>query len=128
MAEEQFSPEESLRVIRSMLDKTKRDLSEDSFYISLWGWLIFAAAVSEYLLMVIFKYPQHYIVWNLMWVGAVVSIVHAIRHSKKSKVKTYLNETMQNFGIGSGIMFTILAFIFIYFQLWEFAFPVYFLL
>ncbi|MCC7400839.1 MAG: hypothetical protein IT214_05070 [Chitinophagaceae bacterium] len=128
MSEEKFSPEESLSVIRSMLEKTKQDLSDDSFYFNLWGWLIFVAAIGEYVLLKVFKYPQHYLTWNLMWAGAALSIVHGIRKGKKTKVKTYMNETMKYFGIGCGIMFTILSFIFVYLQLWEHAFPVYFLL
>lgn len=39
-----------------------------------------------------------------------------------------MSQTMMYFGIGCGIMFTILAFMFIYFNNWKIAFPVYFLL
>ncbi|MBS1920109.1 MAG: hypothetical protein JST17_07635 [Bacteroidetes bacterium] len=128
MVEENFSPEQSLKVIHSMLERTKQDFSDNSFYLILWGWLIFIAAISQYLLMTVFKYPQSYLVWNLMWVGAIISIVRSIRKEKKIKVKTYMGETMKYFGIGCGITFTVLAFIFIYYNIWQFAFPVYFLL
>ncbi|MBS1632902.1 MAG: hypothetical protein JST10_10060 [Bacteroidetes bacterium] len=128
MSEEVFSPEQSLKVIRSMLEKTKQDFSDNYFYTLLWGWLIFIAAIGEYCLKVILEYPQHYLVWNLMWVGAVISIISGIKNGKKKKVETYMSQTMMYFGIGCGIMFTILAFMFIYFNNWKIAFPVYFLL
>lgn len=128
MNEETFSPEQSLKVIQSMLEKTKQDFSENSFYLLLWGWLIFIASISEYCLLVFFKYPQHYLVWNLMWVGAIVSVIAGIRKGRKKKVETYMDRTMMYFGIGCGIMFTILAFIFVFYNSWNSAFPIYFLL
>lgn len=128
MNEETFSPEQSLKVIQSMLEKTKQDFSENAFYLLLWGWLIFIAAISEYCLMKFFNYPQHYLVWNLMWIGAIISVVAGIRKGRKKKVETYMDRTMMYFGIGCGFMFSILVFIFSYYKLWEYVFPIYFLL
>jgi hypothetical protein len=35
-----FSPEESLQLIQTMIDKTRQDISAQSPYILLWGWFI----------------------------------------------------------------------------------------
>jgi hypothetical protein len=43
MAEEKFSPEQSLQLIQSMISKTKQDLSENGIYFLVWGWLTFIA-------------------------------------------------------------------------------------
>jgi hypothetical protein len=128
MSEEKFSPEESLRVIQSMIEKTKEDFAQNAFFYLLWGWLIFIASLAQYVLLVIVHYPYHYLVWNLMWVGGIISIIYGIRYKRKEKVKTYMSESMELFGMGSGISFTILAMIFLYNNMWQFAFPVYLVL
>lgn len=127
MTDQNFSAEDSLRVIRSMIEKVKKDVSADSFFLLLWGWLIFFAALSQYILMVVVKWPQHYLAWNLMWVGAIVSIIYGIKQEKRQKAKTYISETMKYFGIGCGITFTLLAFFFGYNEMWIFIFPIYFI-
>jgi len=125
MAEENFSPEQSLQVIRSMLERVKQDISENSFFLLLWGWLVLVAALTQYVLMVFVKYPNHWLSWNLMWVGAIVSIIHGIRRDRKQRSRTYLEDTMKYFGMGTGIVFSVLTFILGYYNLWLFAFPFY---
>ena len=126
MEQDNFSPEQSLKVIQSMIEKAKHNLAEDSFYLLLWGWLVLVSALAEYVLMVMVKYEQHYLVWNLMWVGAIVSIIYAIKKGKKARVKTQLGETMKFVGIGTGITFTVFSFIVGAYEMWQHAFPFYF--
>lgn len=130
MDNEALSPQQSLQIIQQMIEKTKDNLRHNSFYFLLWGWLVFAAAVAHFLLIWfrVAGYGQSALVWNLMWVGAIVSIVYGARHKKTERVRSYLDETMQYFGISLGILNTSLAFIFGHYQLWQFAFPVYILI
>ncbi|RYZ54394.1 MAG: hypothetical protein EOP49_05290 [Sphingobacteriales bacterium] len=128
MTEEKFSPEDSLRLIQSMIEKTKEDFAQNAFFYLLWGWLIFIASLAQYILMVVVHYPKHYLVWNLMWVGGIISMIYGIRYKRRVKVKTYMSEAMELFGIGSGISFTILAMVFLYNEMWKFAFPIYLIL
>jgi hypothetical protein len=128
MHEENFSPEESIRVIQSMIDKTKEDFAENAFFYLLWGWLIFIASLTQYILLVIFNSPYHYLVWHLMWVGTIISIVYGIKYRRRATFKTYMSDAMRLFGIGTGISFTILSLIFVYKEAWSAAFPVYFVL
>lgn len=125
MTEENFSPEDSLRVIQSMIDKTKDDFAENAFYYLLWGWLIFIASLTQYILLVIVHYRYHYMAWNLMWVGAIVSVMYSVKNRRRLQVKTYMSESMRLFGIGSGISFTVLVIVFMYREAWEIAFPIY---
>jgi len=128
MNQENFSAQDSLRVIQSMIDKAKENVKSNSFYFLLWGWLVFAAAILNFCLLKFTNFSQPYLAWNLMWVGAIASIVKGIREGKDRKVKTYLDDAMKYFGISQGIMYTGLVFIFSYYNLWERAFPFYILL
>ena len=125
---QKFSAEQSLQVIQSMIQKVKEEVANNSFYFLLWGWLVFIAAVLNFVLIKFteFKYP--YLVWNLMWVGVVMSIIKGISESKKEKVKTYIGETMRYFGISTGIIYCGLPFIFGSYNLWHYSFPFYILI
>src|SRR5687767_11432456 len=108
---ENLSPLQSLQVIQSMIEKTKANLSENRFYFLFWGWLVFGAVTAQFILKVVFEYRYHYAVWLLMLVGAVVTIVHAIRRERSSQVRTYIGESMRFLWTGMGISFFVLAFI-----------------
>ncbi len=123
-----FSPEQSLKLIQSMIDRAKESVRDNSFYLLLWGWLVFTAALLHFGLMKFTDFKQPWLAWNLMWIGVIASIVNGIREARKEKVRTYLGETMRYFGISLGIIFCSLAFIFGYYDLWHFSFPIYILI
>ena len=122
-----FSAEQSLQVIQSMIQKAKHDVANNSFYLLLWGWLIFIAALLNFGLMKFTSFEQPYLAWNLVWIGAIVSIIKGIKDSKKIAVKTFVGETMKVFGISQGILYFGLAFFFGKYDLWTVAFPLYIL-
>lgn len=39
MRQEDFSPQDSLKVIQSMLEKTRQDFSNNDIYFLVWGWI-----------------------------------------------------------------------------------------
>jgi hypothetical protein len=112
MNEEKFSPEESLRVIQSMIDKTKDDLSANAPYFLVWGWITFIACTGQFVLKHIFQYEKHYQVWLLIIIGIVYSIVAGIRDDRKRRVKTYVSESMRYLWTGMGITYFVLSMIF----------------
>jgi len=124
---QEFSPEQSLKVIQSMIEKAKQGVKENSFYFLLWGWLVFSAALLHFGLMKLTEYKYPYIVWNLMFIGIVASIVKGIKEGKKERAKTYVGETMKYFGISMGIVYVGLGFIFGQHNSWEHSYPVYIL-
>ena len=124
---QKFSAEQSLQVIQSMIEKAKQDVANNSFYLLLWGWLIFITAILNFILMKFSNFEYPYIVWNLMWIGAVASIVKGIKDSKKIVAKTFMGETMKYFGISQAILYFGLAFFFGKYDLWTIAFPLYIL-
>jgi hypothetical protein len=122
-----FSAEQSLQVIQSMIERAKQDVANNSFYLLLWGWLIFIAALLNFGLMKFTSFEQPYLAWNLVWIGAIASIVKGVKDSKKVAVKTFVGETMKVFGISQGILYFGLAFFFGKFDLWAISFPLYIL-
>ena len=123
-----FSAEQSLQVIQSMIQKAKQNVADNSFYFLLWGWLVFITALLNFVLMKFTEVKHPYIVWNLMWLGVIASIVKGVKMGRSEKVKTYLGETMRYFGISMGIIYCSLAFIFGKYGLWHYSFPFYILI
>src|SRR5579863_1982447 len=92
---ETFTPEESLQVIRTMIEKTKTTVADNSFYFLLWGWLVFTAALLQYILVVFVRTPLNGMAWNLMFVGFIVSGIRGAREQPR-RVKTYIDEGLRH--------------------------------
>lgn len=119
---ETFSPDESLRLIRNMIDKTRRDVSDNSIYFLVWGWGAFLGCIGQFILKVVFHNPYHYLVWLITFVCAAISAVVGIRQRKREKAQTYIGESMSYVWSGLGITFFVISMIF--FRIgWQYAFP-----
>ena len=112
MATENFSPEQSLQLIRSMISKAQQNMSDNSVYFLVWGWITFIACTGQFILKHIIGYEQHYQVWWLIVVGIVFSIYSGIKEGKNNKVKTYISDSLKYLWTGMGISFFVLSMIF----------------
>ncbi len=119
---ETFSPDESLRLIRNMIDKTRRDVSDNSIYFLIWGWGAFIGCVGQFVLKAVLHNPYHYLVWLITFVCAGISIVVGIRQKRKEKAITYIGESMSYVWSGLGIAFSVLSIIFLKIG-WQYCFP-----
>jgi hypothetical protein len=109
MTNENFSAEQSLQVIRSMISKTKQDMSDDGIYFLVWGWITFIACTAQFVLKHIYNYEKHYLVWLLIIVGVVFSVYNSIKEEKIRKVKTYISDSLKYLWIGMGISYFVLS-------------------
>ncbi len=123
-----FTPEESLRLIHTMINKTKSSVADDSFYLLFWGWLVFACCIAEYILKVYVHFQGHYYVWCLMPVGGAVSAIYGARQSKNQKVKSFVEEALDYVWISLAISFIVLVIINMSGNGWQTAFTYYILL
>lgn len=128
MDNQTFTPEESIKLIQSMIDQAKHNVKENSFYFLMWGWLVFSASILHFFLLEFTSFNQPYIIWNLMWIGAIITIKRGIKNRKQSIVKTYVAETMNYYVIGLFLIYAGLAFIFSIYDLWFYSFPFYILI
>jgi hypothetical protein len=87
-----MNTEESLQLIQRMINTAKEDLNTNSFYYLLWGWLVFIACITHYVLIQAAPQMQG-IGWIiLMPLGGIVTMVHGFRQDKKQRVKSYIND------------------------------------
>ncbi|MBK7666340.1 MAG: hypothetical protein IPJ32_02755 [Sphingobacteriaceae bacterium] len=107
MENENFKPEESLQLINVMINKAKNKLVDDGFLFIFWGWLVFLAATSFYLLVKM-EFEQAYYVWYSMPAGGIFTMIYAMRQSKKENVKSFVDEYLMYIGIAFGVSLTII--------------------
>jgi hypothetical protein len=116
---ESFSPEESLHLIQSMIDQAKSSVADKSFYFLLWGWLVFIGAAGQYVLAVIVRTDWNPIIWNIMFVGVIVSAMYGIRQKKIRTVKTYVDDGLRNIWTAIGVVQSLIVFVFLRRGDWE---------
>jgi hypothetical protein len=111
--EKMMSGEESLRIITEMINRTKVNISQGSFHLLFWGWLIFAISLSEYLLLTFTDLKHPYYVWMLVIPGVFVSMIYGFVNGRKAKVHTYADMlymwTWFGFMIAATVLFIIQA-------------------
>jgi hypothetical protein len=93
MEEKDISPQESLDIIKNMINRTQRQFNDDSFYYMMWGWLVFIASITHFTLIQL-EIKHAYYVWALMPIGGIVSGLYGMKEKKKEKIKTHLNTSM----------------------------------
>lgn len=111
MTKENFTPEQSLQLIRSMISKTKQNMSDNSIYFLVWGWLTFIACTGQFVLKNIFQYEKHYLVWTVIIIGVAFSIYQGRKEDTSVKAKTYVDENMKHLWAGMAISFFVLGMI-----------------
>jgi hypothetical protein len=91
MENENLTGQESLHIIQQMIGQAKQQFSDESFNYLLWGWLVFAASLGQYILAYA-EFEYSYMVWLLMPLGAIVATIYNMRKNRKETVKTYIDE------------------------------------
>lgn len=88
-ANNDFSPQQNLQLIESMINKAKDSFNEDGHLYLFWGWLVFFCSLAEFILYHFFHYSYHYWVWIISIVALVYQVVYLSRKYRTQKVHTY---------------------------------------
>lgn len=95
MEEQIKSHEESLHTIKQMLEQSRNNLQDSSPFYLLWGWLVLAAGVVEYLMLTVWPSDYHFMVWPpAILIGIIGSLVIGKKQSQKQQVKTFIDNAM----------------------------------
>lgn len=107
-----FNEKDSIRVITEMIENSKSNLKDNSFFYLLWGWLVLIASVTSFVLLKMGFSEIYWIPWPiLMFGGGIVSGIAGYRIGKKAKAKTMFDTTMAY--LWSGFVITLFIILFI---------------
>lgn len=99
--EKVMTGEESLHIITDMINKTKVNISQSSFHLLFWGWLIFACSLSEFVLWKFTSFSNPWYVWFFVVPGVFVSLIYGFIKGKKNPSLPLPQSCMYGHGWGS---------------------------
>ena|SRR3984893_5721985 len=111
-SDENFSPQQSLAVIHSMIETAKNQFSENGHLYLLWGWIVFICSLAQFFLLSVFQSPYHYMVWMLTWLAFIYQIFYLIKEKRREKVRTYASRITGFVWIVFVILMFLFAFLF----------------
>ncbi len=89
-----LSEQESLQIIRQMVDKAKGNVGDDAIFYLLWGWLVLSASIIHFTLNYLGS-PYFWAVWPvLMTIGGIASGIIGAKKSKKQPTRGYIDKLM----------------------------------
>ncbi len=105
--EKEFTNQQSLEMIQSMISISRQNFRKGGFYYILWGGLFFIAALAQYVIFTVFKSELHWLTWLVA--GALAVIINFFIMGKRKnvpRVKTYIDRV--NFYLWTAFVISIL--------------------
>ena len=106
-----FSPQQSLQLIESMINRAKDKFADDGLMYLVWGWLVFLCSLLQFVLMHIYQYPHHYIVWLATIPVFIFQFVYESKKHKQQTVSTYTDYIIGYVWITFAIVIILLGFL-----------------
>jgi len=110
MQEEQFSGDESLRLIQSMINKAKNQFSENGHLYLIWGWVVLVCSITQFVLLYFYQYEKSYLVWFACWGAFIYQAIYIYRREKKKYVRTYTDEIIAYVWVAFVILMVLFGF------------------
>ena len=123
MEEDNFSPQQSLLLIDSMINKARNRFSENGFMYLLWGWLIFICSLGHFLMLKLNWFPHPELIWASTWLAIIFQTIYFSFRKKKETVKTYSDGILGSIWISFGICMFIMVFILNRYDVWTVMYP-----
>lgn len=93
--ERDMTPDESLRLIESMIGQAKKSFSRMSYYFLLWGMLLIGAMIATYILRDAPDGAVHGASWGVAGViGGILSSIHGARQGKLEPVNNPMDRVI----------------------------------
>lgn len=110
--EKDFTPQESVELIRKMMTEVRGKFIDDGFHFMLWGLLVIGASLTNYFLLQSSFAEKAYWPWMIMpLVGVPVAIWYGIKQSKKEQVQSHARNQYGMLWLAFGItLFTVIFF------------------
>lgn len=106
-----FSPQQSLQLIESMINRAKDKFAEDGTMYLVWGWVVLICSISQFILLHFLHYEHHYIVWLFTLPVFIYQAFFVNKKQKLQKVKTYTDSIIGFVWITFAIEIILLGFV-----------------
>lgn len=106
-----FSPQQSLQLIESMINRAKDKFAEDGMMYLIWGWLVLSCSLSQFILLHVLNYPYHYIVWLAVFPVFVYQYLYIKKKYRHITVVTYADSIIGFVWITFAIIISLIGFV-----------------
>ena len=104
MEDKELSHEESLRLIRGMMDVARNKISETGFHFLLWGMLVIVACLVNYMLLLRGIGENAHWIWLVMTaIGIPSAMIYEYRKDKKQRSRSKFDRIYGAVWLGFGI-------------------------
>lgn len=100
---EKLTAQESLDIISSMIIQAKGNVTRNSFYFLLWGWIIVVCNLGVFYLMNYTSVENPFIMFALTIPGAIASMIYGFIHHKTERTQTLIDTVNMWMWIGFAI-------------------------
>lgn len=107
--DKEINHEESLAIIKAVIQNTQGHFQQSGFYYIFWGWILILANLAHFAILKYTDYPYPYIVWLISIPAWIITIVYSIRQGKNARVVTHLDRIMGAVWMSYGISIFILV-------------------
>lgn len=95
--EKELSPEESFRIIQTMIDTARHKIADDGFHLILWGVLVISCCFANYFLLQAGAGNWAGLPWMLMpCIGVPAGIAYEKSRNKSKTIKTHADLYVAN--------------------------------
>lgn len=107
--DDSLSETESLKIIGSMINTARNQMTDNGHLYLLWGWVVLICSVGQYLMQHIFQIEKFWIIWLLTWVAVGYQFFYIRRREKRKKVHSYMDEIIKYVWIVFVILMLLMA-------------------
>ncbi len=90
--EHSLSSAQSLALISSMIQKARNQYSENGHLYLVWGWVVFICGLAQFILINVFQYEKHYLVWFATLGAFFYQVFYLVRNKRRTYVRTYTHD------------------------------------
>ena len=109
--EHELTHEESLRIIQSMIDTAKNKISDNGFHFMLWGVLVIAASLIQFIWLQKGGGNQSNVVWIIMpIIGVPLALIYEWRKDKTERTRSHIDAFYGFLWLGFGIALALAIF------------------
>lgn len=104
---------DQIALITSMIQKARNRYHENGFLYLLWGWVIFACCVIQFVAIEFFNFEDIYYIWMVSWLVLIYQVFYLRKKVRQASVRTYTEEIQGWVWTAFGVGFLIMLFILI---------------
>lgn len=118
-----FSPQESIRLIESMIKEARNKYSENGHLYLFWGWVILLCSLGNFILAYFQLYNKPYIVWWLTVAAGIYQAVYVTKHKMNRAARSYTDILYGYIWLTFGILLLLAIIMTAFKGNWDFLYP-----